>query len=258
MRASDIFRRVVDSYYGKTKAALERDYLLYRFLYRPLSFPLTVLAILARLSANQVSALNVLVLLGALTLLVWGTGTAAVAGAVAFFLFYVLDFVDGNVARYHQASSYFGKLIDGFIDTLAYLVFLAAPVAAINAGTTLLHSDVLLGMGIATTISALICQNYRFRLAYLKAEIGAGRRGQGASGGGDAGGATGNSVLSAANRLHENVAVSTPLLLLLLAVVDMLGVFVAVFFLVHCVSGPAGVAVSLARNRKALTVDRDH
>lgn len=84
---------------------------------RPLSFYLTPFFINRGMSANAVTVLGLVVLLGGLGAVLGGvqaTG-AMVAGAVLINVWYVLDFVDGNVARYRETESEFGAFLDWYV-----------------------------------------------------------------------------------------------------------------------------------------------
>jgi len=50
----------------------------------------------------------------------------ALLGAFTFFLDYILDIVDGLMARVGKMKTYFGAFLDGVSDRLSYLVFIAA------------------------------------------------------------------------------------------------------------------------------------
>ena len=258
MTVSQIYCRLLDSYYGKEKERLEREFLLYRYIYRPCSFPIATLFILMRFSANQVSVLNILVLLMTLLLFAFGGGDYILWAAVSFFLFYVLDFADGNIARFHGTPSYFGKLLDGLIDTLGFLVFAVVGIANADAGLNWLPVAAEVTLAVSTTIGALLHQNYRFRLAYLKREGGFDTAYEAVS----------PSSLGASPQqwrartalvawLRANVAVSTPVALVIFGAFDALSVFISCFFLLHCLAGPAEIFVSLVRNKALMREYRE-
>lgn len=256
MTVSQIYRRLLDSYYGRKKEHMERQFLLYRYVYRPCSFPLSTLFILLGVSANQVSMLNVLLLLVTLSIFAFGGSGSILLASALYFLFYVLDFADGNIARFHGTPSYFGKLLDGVIDTLGFLVFAVVGVANTRDGLGWFPSDVELTLAIGTSIGALIQQNYRFRLAYLKREKGL-----------ETGDVTVNAIKGALSRwrqigatlqwLQVNVAVSAPVALLIFSAFDALSAFIAVFFALYCLVAPAEIILSLVRNKALMREYRE-
>ena len=90
------------------------------FLYRYLSFFPTAMALKCGFSAHATSIVGLLTLLVSFVLLSQG---AIVAGAVVYAIAYIIDFIDGNIARYNHAASPFGSLLDGLIDSLTFLLF---------------------------------------------------------------------------------------------------------------------------------------
>jgi phosphatidylglycerophosphate synthase len=250
------YRDVLRSYYGQVKERTERRYLFYRYVYRPLSFPLSALAIRAGASADAVTLLNLMVLVAAMVVAAWGARGAMLAAAALFFVYYVLDFVDGNIARYSGVSSYFGKLIDGMVDTLSFVLFTAVALGNARAGGALLGAELEIALGVATTLSALVRQNYRWRLAYLRSEMGltimADAHGEKPPS------SSGERRPPFAVWLFDNAATSTPLMLLAAAAADRVSLFVLLFFALYGVGGNLETLISIARNRTALLERRDH
>jgi hypothetical protein len=177
-------------------------------------------------------------------------------GIAGYCLFWVLDFVDGNIARFHGTSSFFGKLIDGMVDTVGFLVFIGAAAYSVNHGHDLFGWKIELGLGIATCFAALLRQNYLFRLTHLKREAGL----------------TSDAVAPPPETpvlkrglarklvwLFDNLAVSQPLLLPLAAATGTTGVFVLLFFMLHGMFGLAAVALSIVKNQRELaSIERQH
>ena len=91
---------------------------------RPLSFPLTWLALRLRLTPNQVTLLSLLAGVGAFVLMSSG-GSRLVVGSCFFALLNVLDCVDGNLARLRRQESPAGKFYDVAVGLLFYLVYVA-------------------------------------------------------------------------------------------------------------------------------------
>lgn len=244
--------------YNEKKRAMDAQFVLYRVLYRPLSFPLTVLFIRAGFSANQVSLLNALLLLVVLALLASGHALLMFAGALFFFLFYVLDFVDGNIARYRQQSSYFGKLIDGTIDSAAFLVFAAVAYGNARSGDTLLAPHWETALGIVTVIAALFNQNAVFRMAYLNLESEGVQGGSGEKARTPARQARPGGGLRFANDVYQNALVSTPVILFATMLVGGVTMFTLFFAFVHAGMGLAATLVGMLRARRHLDRARSY
>ncbi|MBA3542046.1 MAG: CDP-alcohol phosphatidyltransferase family protein, partial [Deltaproteobacteria bacterium] len=104
-----------------------QDNAITRYLYRPVSFPLTRLLAWTPITPNQISYLvGVLVVLGC-----WLTAHAspnmAIAGTVTLLVASYVDCCDGEIARVKLLSSKYGAWIDTIIDeasTIGYMVTL--------------------------------------------------------------------------------------------------------------------------------------
>lgn len=249
-----LHRRVLDSYYGQAKQRIEQDYVLYRFVYRPLSLPIATVLLRFGVSANQVTIFSLLLLLASLALMCAPSHLLPGLGIAGYFAFFVLDFVDGGIARFTGTASYFGKLLDGMVDSVGFLVFTAASVYSINSGHSLLDWRAELTLGFLTTIAALLRQNYLLRVAHLRREAGVAREDV-------------REYLLAAKRnrgqfltlAYDNVTASLPIVLPLAAMTGLTSVFIIAFFLLHGVIGLSGVVVSVARNRRSLSnFERQH
>lgn len=94
-----------------------------RYVFVPLSWPLTVLASAAGLSPNAVTAIRGIVILVAMVCMA-SPETGVFASGVALMVFaLVADSVDGNLCRLHDRASFFGKYFDGFVDMATDLLF---------------------------------------------------------------------------------------------------------------------------------------
>lgn len=122
---------------------------IWAYVYRPLSFYLTVPLIWARLSPNQVTLLGFSFAVLGLVLLAVGRPQSMLAGSICILVFVLLDHCDGNIARYTQRASAFGRLLDGFIDNLVYgslSFFLGLGLCIQGARTAAGDDDVQLGL----------------------------------------------------------------------------------------------------------------
>lgn len=94
-------------------------------IYRPLSFAITPLFLLAGFTADAVTALGGVLAVAMLAVALWG-GTHGYWGVVALGLFIqVLDCVDGNVARVTRRSSPVGGMLDGLCTPLFWALYFA-------------------------------------------------------------------------------------------------------------------------------------
>src|SRR5688500_4491117 len=73
----------------------------YARLIRPISIRITWLVLHTRLSANQLTVLGILVGMAGALLLAWSDFWPLVVGLALLQLSFVLDYSDGEVARYH-------------------------------------------------------------------------------------------------------------------------------------------------------------
>ena len=103
-----------------------QDNAITRYLYRPVSFPLTRLLVWTPITPNQISCLvGAIVALGC-----WLTASASlsrvVAGTAVILAAAYLDCCDGEVARLKLLSSRFGAWIDTVIDELSSVGYMVA------------------------------------------------------------------------------------------------------------------------------------
>jgi len=83
-----------------------------RKIERPLALFLTALAVRTSVTANQVTALSVLTALIGAAFFLFNHPAALLAGVFFFHLWYLLDHVDGQVARYRGSESLSGVYLD--------------------------------------------------------------------------------------------------------------------------------------------------
>lgn len=242
------YRGVLRSYYGQVKERKENPYFLYRYLYRPLSFPLSAVAIRCGVSADALTYMNFAILVAALTATAWGSEQAMVLGAWLYFLYFVLDFADGNIARYHGVSSYFGKLLDGMVDTVSFLMFATVGWGYAKAGGSWYGVEAFLG--VAATVCALLRQNYQWRMSALKSEIRL---------------LSPEEAKPAAEvpmrpivRLFNNLACSAPVVLLIAVYVDAVPLYLLAFFALYGIAGNMEIIIGVLRSRAALRARREH
>jgi phosphatidylglycerophosphate synthase len=95
-------------------------------LIRYLSRPVTPLLARLPVTANQITALSLVLGLGAAWAMLQGTWTAMVTGGILLVAGYVLDNCDGEIARLKNQCSTFGMYFDSFVDWIVHTVFFVA------------------------------------------------------------------------------------------------------------------------------------
>jgi len=253
MTLTQIYRQLIETYRASRKHGLDGEFFLYR-LYRPISFPLSTLLIRLGFTANQVTSLSLMTLVLAAGLFLMGEREYLIWGAFSYALAFILDFADGNIARFHNCPNYFGKLIDGFVDTLSCILFIAVAYGNTLAGLNLIPDVIEMAIGITTTFAVLVTHYFRMRVAYFLKESGVTEREMESPTGVRA--QTGDRLVRFANKLYKNLATSTPIALLILTPLDLLTPFILFFFAIHVVMGLSEIFLSLFRLRRRLDVYR--
>ena len=99
--------------YGPAKRDFDRQYLLMP-LFRNLSFGPTALFSGLGISANQATWISFVLGLAGIVMIANGDYAWVVAGVIFVNLWSITDYIDGNLGRYHQQSSLYGKFLDDF------------------------------------------------------------------------------------------------------------------------------------------------
>ncbi len=114
-----------------------------------------VTPVLARtpLRANHITAVSLLIGLGAAWVL-WRDGqSSSVPGAVLLFVYYVLDHCDGEIARLKNQTSEFGRQFDTFVDWIVHAAFFTA----LGIGhARLVGENVWMWLGVAAAVGCTI------------------------------------------------------------------------------------------------------
>ena len=132
---------------------------------RPIAHVLTPFFYNRGWSANQVSAMRTVVAaIGVGLLTIPGYASAVIAAAI-FYAVFILDCVDGNIARLRGQASFFGKFVDGLAD---FIFVLAGPVAAGIAIWWQDSSSPFLLLGALCTIVSVSSQMVRSRLSFTR------------------------------------------------------------------------------------------
>jgi len=132
---------------------------------RPLANLLTPAFYNTGWSANQVTLLRIGVAALGVGLLLGPVAWFPYVAAFSFYAAFVLDCVDGNIARLRGTVTYWGKFLDGLAD---FVFVLGAPIAA---GIGLwLAGDAVVWMlaGALITVTSLTSQMVRSRLSFMR------------------------------------------------------------------------------------------
>jgi phosphatidylglycerophosphate synthase len=97
-----------------------------KYVYRPLSRPLTVLLLHTPITANQVSYIVALIGLAGCVLTAMPSQACLIWGAFLVFLSCVIDGCDGEISRMKLTSSPFGAWLDTIIDEVTQVAYFFA------------------------------------------------------------------------------------------------------------------------------------
>lgn len=103
-----------------------QDNAITRYLYRPVSFPLTKLFVRTPITPNQISILTAVIVLIGLYVTALGSMNEAILGTAIVLAAAYVDCCDGEVARLKLLSSKLGAWLDTVIDELSSLGYMVA------------------------------------------------------------------------------------------------------------------------------------
>lgn len=146
-------------------ASRGRESLCMEWFGRPLSNCCTPLFYNLGCSANAVTLLRFVIAVGAVTVLGSGAHEILAWAVVGYYVVFVLDCVDGNLARVSNSASYWGKYADGLVDNIYYLL---APVATGVGLWMTQSSDTALIMGIVITLVSFVTELVRSRFSFFR------------------------------------------------------------------------------------------
>ena len=107
------------------KRSYERFLPVSRFIFRPVSFPVTWLALRIGLTSEAVSWLSGVVGIAGCIFLISRNETLLAAGIGLLFLFNLLDCVDGSIARTMKTENPYGRFLDSICGGIIDLIFWA-------------------------------------------------------------------------------------------------------------------------------------
>jgi phosphatidylglycerophosphate synthase len=231
----------------------QMDFLGY-YVYRPLSFPMTIPFLRAGLSANQVTWFRIGVVLVALALLGVGGYAARMTAAALLVAHLFLDLIDGNIARLAGPSA-FGGFLDEITDillkvftpvALALGLFLA-PDRILTSSLSALPNWMVLIAGLVTAVSSCV-------KAYVNAEL---RRQVGREATGSASEGELDVALKMRPKLGIGYCYRTGVSLLILAIpvfawFDALSIYLAIVLLTRTLTMPVELISAVYGARKKL------
>lgn len=97
--------------YSPGKKAIDSRGLWLKYVARPISFPPSAFFVSLGFTANTITYLSYIIGFAGCCFLAMG-GVSMIIGSVCFNLWYLLDCVDGNIARYANKTSKYGEFID--------------------------------------------------------------------------------------------------------------------------------------------------
>ncbi len=116
-------------------------------------------------SANAVTLSRAIITFGVLAGLSAGSPPVLVGVVLAVYVGFVLDCVDGNLARLYNSATYWGKFVDGLVDALyGMLVPLATAIGLWRVG----DNGLALLAGSLTTALALSAEVGRNRMSFFR------------------------------------------------------------------------------------------
>lgn len=245
---SQILSELLNSYRNSGKPALDRRVLACWLIFRPASWIPTTAFIATGWTANAVTLLAASLLPVIWGLLLSGDIQLAKTAYVLFFCFTLLDYVDGNIARYRKTNSVFGKTLDGFVDQLASATYIFVACGNIRIGANLLPPEFEAIAGAWSTFM-IACSAYtdmRLKAFALEAGTKSAVAPKGSS----------RSWKNLAEQFQENIAALSPIALLVLGLLDLPSLYTVGYFLFFGVLYPPRIALKLWRSRKELSVPR--
>jgi len=142
-----------------------RNQLTVTWFGRPLAHLMTPFFYNRGWTANGVTYLRMAIAAGGLVLLAIPGVVTGILGALIFYLCFVLDCVDGNLARLRKSVSYYGKFLDGISD----FVFIWGAPAAAGIGIWLAGGDPIWMMaGMLASMASMAAQGIRSRLSFFR------------------------------------------------------------------------------------------
>ncbi|HDL5700406.1 TPA: CDP-alcohol phosphatidyltransferase family protein [Mannheimia haemolytica] len=157
MSLLELYRDIRDKTMSKEKyETAKQDYFAF-YIGRPLSYWLTIPFLKTKLTPNQISYLSIIpIFIGFLLMMFFKSKAILVLGWLMFFLWNLLDGVDGNLARYKKQFSKDGSTIDAMAGYASMAItFLAIGIAASNYDNLIFDDKYFIVLGALSSISLI-------------------------------------------------------------------------------------------------------
>ena len=139
MTKRTITMQAIRATYSAEKKISDKNNLWGYLVLRRISFHFTWLFLKLGISANQVTVLSLVVGLAGCGFLAFGNYIGIVIGVLLANIWALLDYVDGNIARYNKCASDYGLFLETWVWAIfGPLLFISVGLAAFN------HPDLLL------------------------------------------------------------------------------------------------------------------
>lgn len=143
------------------RAMAHNDYFAF-YIGRPISYVFTIPFLYTKITPNQVTMASLIPLVVAFVLTYVGTETSTFVWAwLCFFLWNIMDGIDGNMARYRQQFSKMGSVYDAMMGYVAMVLqpfawgIVAAHVPGILNNYTAIPDDLYIVLGALSGIFAI-------------------------------------------------------------------------------------------------------
>jgi len=129
---SEIWNKIIGSYTDE-KREWDKNYPWLYYVLRPVSFAVTAMISPLKVSANQITIVDLLCGLAACLFFLRGYPDGFFIGAVMFTCYNLLDNVDGNIARCFKTASASGKFFDAIASYPFLLVYFFIGIGVCNS-----------------------------------------------------------------------------------------------------------------------------
>ncbi len=253
-----IFSEVADAYRRTRKP---KDILWNRFVARPLAAVFLVPLARTRVTPNQVTFLTLVIFVAGAVMLALMPGWGALVAAVAILeLSYVLDCVDGQLARLKGLSSPVGAHLDFLMDELKAFILVAAVGARLWLGSGDARYLVEALLGLVAVASAISLTTFVRRPEYAAATgasvgHGAGDYGQGFSVDANSDPGAGQPARFSPVRLIESLGrflIHYPSYIFFVALANRIDLFLHIYIVINAAyTGRALLGVAMKLGRRA-------
>ena len=93
-----------------------KDESLMVYFFSLVSYLVTPLFLVLNITPNSITFFNFIIAITSVSLIILSTPIFFAFGIVLYFIFRVLDFCDGNVARVTNQASFYGRFLDSTLD----------------------------------------------------------------------------------------------------------------------------------------------